>query len=90
MKKVRVVSHAQDTLLVLFISIKYYHITILPQTVLELLPAQDFGLRGDNYLTKKVTVVSLACDMPTSPSSSFLPNITKICQGVSKLWNAQG
>ena len=33
-----------------------------------LLPAQDFGLWGDNYLTKKkVRVVSLVCDMPSGP-----------------------
>ena len=77
MKKVRVVSHAQDRdWSFSFLS----NIIILPQTVLELLPAQDFGLREDNYLTKKVTVVSLACDMPTSPplhSYQILPKYVK-------------
>ena len=34
---------------------------------MELWPAQDFGLRGDNYITKKVRVVSLARDTPTGP-----------------------
>ena len=43
------------------------NIIILPQTVWELWPAQDFGFRGDNYITKKVRVVSLAWDMPTGP-----------------------
>ena len=33
----------------------------------KLWPAQDFGFRGDNYITKKVSVVFLACDMPTGP-----------------------
>ena len=32
---------------------------------MELLAAQYFGFRGDKYITKKVTVVSLAHDMPT-------------------------
>ena len=27
----------------------------------------NFCFRGDNYITNKVRVVSLACDMPTSP-----------------------
>ena len=54
-KKVRVVSFTCDMII------------ILPQTVLELLPTQDFGLRGDNYITKKVRAVSLACNMPTGP-----------------------
>ena len=35
--------------------------------VWELWPAQDLGFRGDNYITKTVRVVCLACDMPTSP-----------------------
>ena len=59
MKKVRVVSLAHDmpTGLPLHLSN-----IILPQTVWELLPAQDFGFRGDNYLAKKLRVV-----MPTGP-----------------------
>ena len=39
------------------------NIIILSQTV----PVQDFGFRGDNYITKKVRVVSLAHDTPTGP-----------------------
>ena len=42
------------------------NIIILPQTVWELLPAQDFNFRGD-YIIKKVRVVFLTCDMPTGP-----------------------
>ena len=37
----------------------------LSQIVWELWPAQDFGFREDNYITKTVRVVSLARDMPT-------------------------
>ena len=44
---------------------------------------------GDNYITKKVRVVFLACDTRTGPSSSFLPNIIKICLRVSKLRSTQ-
>ena len=39
----------------------------LSQTVWELWPAQDFGVRGDDYITKTVRVVSLARDTPTGP-----------------------
>ena len=39
----------------------------LPQIVLVLRPAQEFGFRGDNYITKTVKVVSFACDTPTDP-----------------------
>ena len=47
---------------------------------MELWPAQDFGLRGDNYITKKVRVVSLARDTPTGPPLQpyqLLPNYLK-------------
>ena len=40
----------------------------LSQTVWELWPAQDFNLRGDNYITKKVRVVSPICHTPAGPS----------------------
>ena len=33
--------------------------------VSKLWSAQDFGFRGDNYIMKKVRVVSIACDTPT-------------------------
>ena len=71
----------------------------LSQTVGELWPAFDFGFRRGNYIRKTVRVVSLARDTPIGhsckqhtywSSSSFLPNITKICLKVSKLWSAQG
>ena len=67
MKKVTVVSPAHHTPTgPPFLS----NIIILP--VWELLPAQEFGFRGDNYLTKKVRVVSLACHTPTgSPLHSY-------------------
>ena len=76
-KKVSVVSLAQNNLLViLFIPTKYYQ---LSQTVLELWPAQDFGLRWDNYIRKK-SESCLFCIWHTYwSSSSFLPNIIKIC-----------
>ena len=37
----------------------------LSQTVWELWPAQDFGIRGDKYIMEKVRV--LLYDMPTGP-----------------------
>ena len=40
--------------------------------VSKLWSTQDFGFRGDNYITKKrVRVVSLACDTPTGPPLYF-------------------
>ena len=63
MKKVRVVSPVQNTPT----GPPLHFCQILHQTVLELLPAQDFSLREDNYLTKKARVVSLACDMLNDP-----------------------
>ena len=61
----------------------------LSKKIWELWPAQDFGFRGDNYITKKVRVVSLAW-LAYWSSSTFLPNIIKICLRVSKLWSIQG
>ena len=61
--------------------------------VSKLLSAQDFGFRVDNYITKKVRVVSPAQDTLTGPPLHFyqmpLPNIIKIYLRVSKLWRAQ-
>ena len=58
----------------------------LSQTVWELWPAQDFGFRGDNYITKKCH----SCTLHTYWFSFlFLLNIIKICLRVSKLWPAQ-
>ena len=37
----------------------------LSQTVWELWPAQDFSFGGDNYITKKMRVVSLTHNLPT-------------------------
>ena len=39
----------------------------LSQIVWALWPAQDFCFRGDNYINKKVRVLSLARKLPTSP-----------------------
>ena len=39
--------------------------------VSKLWSAQDFGFRGDNYIMKKVRIVSLACDTPTGPPLHF-------------------
>ena len=39
----------------------------LSQSVWELLPAQDFSFRRDNYIWKTVRVVPLARDTPTGP-----------------------
>ena len=52
----------------------------LSQIVWELWPAQDFFFRGDNYIKKKVRVVSLAHDLPTAPplySYQILSNYLK-------------
>ena len=62
MKKVRVVSLATD--MPFGPPIHFYKTLCL--RVLKLWSAQDFGIKGDNYITKK-TVVSLTCDMPTGP-----------------------
>ena len=59
----------------------------LSQTVWELWPAQDFGFRADNYITKTVRVVSLARDTSTGPPLHSY-QISK-CLRLSKLWSAQ-
>ena len=48
----------------IYVPTKYYQIS---QTVWELWHAQDFGLRGDKYITKVVNVDSLARDTSSSP-----------------------
>ena len=56
----------------------------LSQTVWELWPVQDFGFKEDSESC-------LSCTQHTNSFSfSYLPNITKICLRVSKLWSAQG
>ena len=50
---------------------------ILSQTVWELRPAQDFSFRGDNNITKKVRVVSLAQDKHTGPPFLFYQTLSK-------------
>ena len=45
--------------------------------VSKLWSAQDFGFRGDYYITKKkVRVVSLARIMPTGPPLNFYQNLS--------------
>ena len=53
----------------------------LSQTIWELWPAEDFGFRGDNYITKTVRVVSLACATPTGPPQHSYQIISKYVQG---------
>ena len=53
----------------------------LSQTVWELWPAQDFGFRGDNYITKTVTVVILAHNKPTGPLLQFYQTLSKYVLG---------
>ena len=56
--------------------------------VSKLWSAQDFGFRGDNYITKKkVRVVSLAKDMPTGPLH-FYQIISYYLKTVWELWPA--
>ena len=56
----------------------------LSQIVLELWPAKDFCFREDNYIKKKVRVVSRAHELPTVP-----PLHMKLSQTVWELWPAQ-
>ena len=48
----------------------------LSQTIWELWPAWDFGLRGDNYTTKTWRVVTLACNIPTGPLLHFYQTLS--------------
>ena len=50
---------------------------------------QDFGFRGDKYISKKVRGLSFRRHVYWS-SLSLLPNIIKIPLRVSKLWSTQG
>ena len=54
----------------------------LSETVYELWPAQDFGLKGDNYITKTVRVVTLAGDTPTGPPLHFFQTVSKYVKGI--------
>ena len=49
--------------------------------VSKLWSAQDFGFRGDNYVMKKVRVVSLACDTPSGPLLHFYKTLSKYVFG---------
>ena len=76
-KKVRVVSLACD--MPTGPPLNLYQIITLSQPVWELWPAQDLCFRGDNYITKKVRVVSL--DMPTGPPLYFYQTLSKYVLG---------
>ena len=53
----------------------------LSQIIWELWPAQDFGFRGDNYITKTVRVVTLTCNIPTGPLLHFYQTFSKYVLG---------
>ena len=53
----------------------------LSQTVWELRPADYFSFRGDNYITKTVRVVSLACNMLIGPPSYSYQILSKYVHG---------
>ena len=53
----------------------------LSQTVWELLPAQNFGIRGNNYILKTVRVVNLARNIPTGPLLHFYITLSKYVLG---------
>ena len=73
MKKVRVVSLARDMPTgLLFILTKNYQnmfkgIKVMKRTKMRLRMDGDFCFRGDNYITKKVRVISLARETRTGP-----------------------
>ena len=62
-------------------SLSLPNIIKLSQTVWELWPAQDFGFRGYNYITKTVRVVTLACNIPTGPLRHFYDILSKYVLG---------
>ena len=74
--------HRTRILVLLFISTKHYQNMSKGIKVME---RTRFWPRGENYITKKVRVVSPAQDMPTG-----LPLRIKICVRMSKLWSTQG
>ena len=78
----------QHSFLTLYMSL--LQIIKTSQTEWGLLHAQYFCFRGDNYITKKVRVVSLARNKLTSPPFSPLPNFINICLRVSKLRSDKG
>ena len=53
------------------------NIVKLSQTVHELWSAQDFGFRGDQYIRKKVSVVSPAQDTSSGPYLCFYQILSK-------------
>ena len=68
------------------------YIATLSQTLRELLPAQDFCFRGDNYIHKKVRVVCLVHNMPTGPplhpyQRRWLGEANLLC--ILHLWGVQ-
>ena len=53
----------------------------LSQTVWELWPAQDFGFREDNFITKTVKVVTLTSNIPTGSLLHFYQTLSKYVLG---------
>ena len=71
----------------LIMSLSYINIIELSQTVLQLRPAQDFGFRGDNYITKKelsVLHVTYLLVFHFIPTKYYI-----LSQTVWELWPAQ-
>ena len=56
--------HGTRLLVLFFIPTKYYQII---SNSMEVMACTRFRLQGDNYITKTVRVVFLACDAPTGP-----------------------
>ena len=52
----------------------------------SILAAQAFGYMSDKYVTKKVRVFSLTCDMPTDP---YLCPYQILSKYFKPLWSAQ-
>ena len=62
-----------------YLSLTY--IIKLSQTILEIWPAQDICFRGDNYIMKKVRVVSFTSNMSTGPPLHSYQILSKYVYG---------
>ena len=79
--------HTTRLLVLLFIPIKFYQII---SNSMGVMACTIFRLQW-RYLYNEDSESCLSCMRHAYwSSSSFLPNIIKICLRVSKLWNAQG
>ena len=77
--------HLICLLVLLFISSKYYHII---SNNMGVMACTRFWLQG-RYPHNEESESCLSCTEYAYWSSSFLPNIIKICLWVTKLWSAQ-